>query len=317
WITGMVLLGLVYYAGGGALLVDPSVSETSVPVAIAIGLGTILVSWFFYDTLWNSSVGKSTVAAALTSFAFVVGAAYFFGRFLSGRAAFIHSGAMMGTGMVGNVWRRIIPAQRALVAAVKEGRTPDATLGARAKQRSRHNNYMTYPVVFIMLSNHFPSTYGSTWAWAVLGGLMLLGMAARHFENTGDRSPGIVFGILGVVLILANSSLTPTGATGRGAVSGLPAVAAPSKGGPDFTPNGMDAKSLGTLKATVTFTGTAPAPKEVQIPGNCAPGLKGPVFDNKALVKDGKLQNAFVFIDEPIAWKDPPSNEEVLLDQRA
>jgi uncharacterized membrane protein/plastocyanin len=317
WITGMVLLGLVYYAGGGVLLVDPSVSEISVHTAIGIGLGTILLSWLFYDTLWNSPVGDSTLAGGIITFAFVVAAAYFFGRFFSGRAAYIHTGAMMGTWMVGNVWRRIIPAQRGLVAAVKEGRAPDPTLGKRAKMRSRHNNYMTYPVVFIMLSNHFPSTYGSTWAWAILGGLMIVGAAARHFENTGDRSPGVVFAILGVVLVVANSSLTSTGATGNAAGTGLPVVAAPAKGGPDYTPTGYDAKNLGTLKVTATFTGAVPAAKEVQIPANCAPGLKGPVFDNKALVKDGKLQNAFVWIDEAIDWKEPPPPEEVLVDQRA
>jgi uncharacterized membrane protein/plastocyanin len=318
WITGMVLLGLVYYAGGGALLVDSSVSDVSVPVAIGIGLGTILLSWFFYDTLWRSPIGESTLLGAVICFAVVIGAAYGFGRVLSGRAAYIHCGAMMGTWMVGNVWMRIIPAQKALVEAVKEGRAPDALLGKRAKQRSRHNNYMTYPVVFIMLSNHFPGTYGSAWAWAILGGLMLLGASVRHFENTGDRSPGLVFALLGVVLVLANSSLTGAGAgAGGGGGTGLPVVAAPSKGGPSFTPNGMDAKSLGTLKATVTFAGTPPAPKEVQIPANCAPDLKGPVFDNKALVKDGKLQNAFVWLDEAIDWKDAPPNDEVLLDQRA
>src|SRR5262249_13753743 len=156
-------------------------------------------------------------------------------------------GAMMGTWMVGNVWRRIIPAQRALVAAVKEGRTPDATLGARAKMRSRHNNYMTYPVVFIMLSNHFPSTSGSAGGWPILGGFMPLGAAARHFENTKDRSPGIVFAILDVVLVVANSSLTSTG-TSDATGSNLPVVAAPNKGGPQYTPSGLDAKTLGTVK---------------------------------------------------------------------
>jgi plastocyanin len=167
-----------------------------------------------------------------------------------------------------------------------------------------------------MLSNHFPSTYGSGWAWAILAGIMVVGAAARHFENTGDRSPGIVFAVLGVILLVANSSLTSTGATAASG-TGLPVIAAPSKGGPDYTPSGFDAKSLGTVKATVSYTGTPPAPKEVQIPSNCAPDLKGPVFDHKALVKDGKLQNAFVWIDEALDWKEPPPNDEVLVDQRA
>ncbi len=317
WLTGMVLLGLVYYAGGGVLLLDPSVSSIGSHTGIAIGLGTILASWLIYDALWRSPLGQSTLIAATLTFAFAVGAAYGFGKYFSGRAAYIHTAAMMGTWMVGNVAMRIIPAQRALVAAVKEGRAPDAVLGQRAKQRSRHNNYMTYPVVFIMLSNHFPSTYGSTWAWAILGGLMILGAAARHFENTGDRSPGWVFAVLGIILVIANSSLTGAAATsGEGAT--LPMVTASNKGGPSYTPNGYDRASLGTLKAIVHFKGAVPPPIEVAIPSTCAPDIKRPVYANTALVKDGNVQNAFVWIDKGISgWKEPPPKEEVVVDQRS
>ena len=318
WLTGIVLLGLVYYAGGGVLLVDPSVSSIPVHTAIGIGLGTILLSWLFYDTLWKSPLGQSTLLAGAISFAFVIGAAYGFGKVFSGRAAYIHTGAMMGTWMVGNVAMRIIPAQRALVAAVKEGRAPDAALGKRAKQRSRHNNYMTYPVVFIMLSNHFPSTYGSTWAWAVLAGLMILGASVRHFENTGDRSPGIVFGVLAVIVLIANSSLTSTAASSAGGGQPLPLVFAPNKGGAESPPDGFDPKSLGTVRIAVHFDGTVPPPIELAIPSTCAPDAKGPFFSNTALVKAGLVQNAFVWIDKGIeGWKEAPPNDEVTVDQRA
>ncbi len=316
WITGVVLLGVVYYTGGGVLLLDASVSSISAPVGMAIGLGTIAVSWVLYDLFWLSPLAKSTLFGAIVTFAFVVGSAWFFGRFFSGRAAYIHTGAMMGTWMVGNVAMRIIPAQRGLVAAVKEGRAPDATLGKRAKQRSRHNNYMTYPVVFIMLSNHFPTTYGSTWAWAVLGGLMIVGAAARHFENTGDRSPGIVFAILGTVLVVANSGLTSTASSGDGGGKPLPLVFAPSKGGPSFAPKSPG--GVGTVRAIVHFGGAVPPPVELAIPSNCAPDVKGPFLSNTALVKAGLVQNAFVWIDKGIGeWRDGPPNDEVTVDQRA
>ncbi len=320
WLTGMVLLGVVYYAGGGVLLLDASVSTITAPVGMAIGLGTIAASWVFYDLLWLSPIGKSMLAGAVVTFAFVVASAWFFGHFFSGRAAYIHTGAMMGTWMVANVAMRIIPAQRALVAAVKEGRAPDAALGKRAKQRSRHNNYMTYPVIFIMLSNHFPATYGSTWAWAVLGGLMLVGAAARHYENTGDRSPGIVFAILAVVILVANSRLTATSTSSDPGGGGqpLPLVFASSKGGPSAAPASAAASGTGTVRAVVHWNGAVPAPVELAIPSTCAPDVKGPFFSNTALVKGGLVQNAFVWIDKGIgAWSEPPPAEEVLVDQRA
>jgi uncharacterized membrane protein/plastocyanin len=319
WLTGMVLLGVVYYAGGGALLLDASVSPITAPVGMAIGLGTIAASWLVYDTLWRSPIGESTLLGAVVTFAMVVGSAWFFGRLFSGRAAYIHTGAMMGTWMVGNVAMRIIPAQRALVAAVREGRAPDAALGKRAKQRSRHNNYMTYPVIFIMLSNHFPTTYGSTWAWAVLGGLMLVGAAARHFENTGDRSPGIVFAILAVVLLLANSRLTSTSTAGEtGGGPSLPLAFASNKGGPASAPAAAVGVGIGTVRAVVHWNGAVPAPVELAIPSTCAPDVKGPFFANTALVKGGLVQNAFVWIDKGIdGWSEAPPAEEVLVDQRA
>ena len=319
WITGMVLLGLVYYAGGGVLLLDASVSNVSATTAMAIGLGTIAVSWVLYDLMWLSPIGKSMLVGGVITFGFVVASAWFFGRFFSGRAAYIHTGAMMGTWMVANVAMRIIPAQRALVAAVKEGRAPDAALGKRAKQRSRHNNYMTYPVIFIMLSNHFPTTYGSTMAWAVLGGLMLVGAGARHFENTGDRSPGVVFAILAVIILLANSRLTSTSTAGESGGSGggqtLPLVFAPSKGGPADAPAG---KATGTVRAVVKFAGTVPPQLELAIPANCAPDVKGPFFSNTALVKAGLVQNAFVWLEKGAGeWAEAPPAEEVVVDQRA
>jgi uncharacterized membrane protein len=183
WLSGMVLLVIVYYMGG--VLVDDSVARIGVGTGIAIGIGLLIITWVIYDQMGQSPVGKSESLFAVVSFLLIVGIAYGLTRVLSGRAAYIHVGAMFGTLMTANVWMRILPAQRKMVAALKEGRKPDAALAARAKLRSKHNTYMVVPVVFIMLSNHFPTaTYGNTYNWIILAVLVLVGWgAARIIRN--------------------------------------------------------------------------------------------------------------------------------------
>jgi uncharacterized membrane protein len=205
WMSGFLLLGIVYYLGGGAFLVDPSVSSISPGWAIAIGVGTLVVGWAIYDLIWISPLAEPSREkyAIAICVALLLGVTYGLSHVLSGRAAYLHVGALLGTLMAANVWMRIIPSQRELVNATKEGRKPDASFAKKAKKRSRHNNYMTYPVIFIMLSNHYPSTYGHAWNWAILAGLMLLGGLVRHYLNTGDRSPKILLGGVGAAAALA------------------------------------------------------------------------------------------------------------------
>jgi len=180
WISGMVLLTIVYYMGGA--LVDESVANISVGTGVAIGLGLLTVAWLVYDFMWQSPVGGSETLFAGLSLLLVIGVAYGLTRVLSGRAAYIHVGAMFGTLMAANVWMRILPAQHQMIAALKEGRKPDAALAARAKLRSKHNTYMVVPVVFIMLSNHFPTaTYGNKYNWEILAALVLAGWIAAKF----------------------------------------------------------------------------------------------------------------------------------------
>ena len=180
WISGMVLLTIVYYMGGA--LVDESVANISVGTGVAIGLGLLTVAWLVYDFMWQLPVGRSETLFAGVSLLLVIGVAYGLTRVLSGRAAYIHVGAMFGTLMAANVWMRILPAQRQMIAALKEGRKPDAALAARAKLRSKHNTYMVVPVVFIMLSNHFPTaTYGNKYNWEILAALVLAGWIAAKF----------------------------------------------------------------------------------------------------------------------------------------
>ncbi|MFQ5973909.1 MAG: urate hydroxylase PuuD, partial [Alphaproteobacteria bacterium] len=226
WITGMLLLVIVYYLGSGAFLLDRSVADIGMGAAIAIGVGTIVIAWVAYDALWQSSLVRAGAVLAVISTALAVLAAYGLSQVLSGRAAYMHVGAMLGTLMAANVWVRIIPAQRQLVAATKAGTAPDARLAANAKERSLHNNYMTLPVVFIMVSSHFPSTYGHRWSWAVLAVLGLVGAGVRHFfnlRNKGRRNvwliPAAAVAVLALMVLTAPRPAAPTAGDATGAVA--------------------------------------------------------------------------------------------------
>jgi uncharacterized membrane protein len=181
WLSGFALLVLVYYIGGGAL-VDPDVCDIKVSTAVALGIGVLIAGWLVYDLMMISPLGKNEQAFAVIAYLLIVGTTYALTRFLSGRAAYIHIGAMMGTIMAANVWMRILPAQKKMIAAIKEGRKPDDKLSAQAKLRSKQNTFMAVPVGFIMISNHFPGvTYGDRYNWAVLSILILVGWIAAKF----------------------------------------------------------------------------------------------------------------------------------------
>ncbi|PYX23856.1 MAG: hypothetical protein DMG87_04560 [Acidobacteria bacterium] len=177
WLSGMVLLFLVYYFTGG--LIDTDVADISQGCGIAIGLAVLAGGWLIYDLAARSLVGKSE--AAFAGFALVMTAAISWGLLhaLSGRAAYIHIGAIFGTIMTANVWFRILPAQRKMITAAAAGAKFDASLSAQAKLRSKHNTFMAVPVVVLMISNHFPvATYGNTYSWEILIALVLVGWAA-------------------------------------------------------------------------------------------------------------------------------------------
>ncbi|MBK9714112.1 MAG: urate hydroxylase PuuD [Kouleothrix sp.] len=183
WLSGIGLLVVVYYMGGAAYMVDPGVANISAGTAIAIGVGTLIGAWLAYDLLWRSPLGKNTPLAFAISFVLLIAVSYGLTHLLSGRAAYIHVGALLGTLMTANVWFYVVPSQRELVAATRAGLPQDPALSYRAKQRSIHNNYMTFPVLFVMVSNHFPSTYGNTLNWLILAILMVGSAAVRHFLN--------------------------------------------------------------------------------------------------------------------------------------
>jgi uncharacterized membrane protein len=181
WLSGYALLIVVYYLGGGAL-VDPDVREISVGAAVGIGIGVIILGWIVYDLLVLSPLGRNEVVFAVVAYALIVLLTYGLTRVFSARAAYIHVGAVFGTIMAANVWMRILPAQRKMIAALNEGRKPDDRLSAQAKLRSKQNTFMAVPVVFIMISSHYPGvTYGDRYNWIVLSGLILAGWIAAKF----------------------------------------------------------------------------------------------------------------------------------------
>ncbi|VVO17118.1 urate hydroxylase PuuD [Pseudomonas fluorescens] len=187
WMSGIALMCVVFYANPTLYLLAPG-SSLSGPEGVALGIASLFAGWFIYSFLCDSALGKRPALLGLILFVLIIGAAYGFSKVFSGRGAYLHVGAIIGTIMVGNVFRIIMPAQRALVAAIAENRTPDPALPAKGLLRSRHNNYFTLPVLFIMISNHFPSTYGSQYNWLILAGIAVLAVLVRHYFNTRHNS---------------------------------------------------------------------------------------------------------------------------------
>jgi uncharacterized membrane protein len=212
WLSGFALLTIVYYFNAQAMMVDRTVAELSSWQAIGIGLGSLLVGWTVYDLLCRSKLGKHDLLFGAVMFIFLVASAFVLTKYLSGRAAYIHVGAMIGTMMVANVLMLIIPGQRKMVNAMMAGQKPDPSHGLKAKQRSVHNNYFTLPVLFIMISNHYAMTYRHQHAWAVLAVMMAAGVLIRHFFNL--RHKGRTewrYPLAGVALLLALAvAIAPT-----------------------------------------------------------------------------------------------------------
>ena len=179
WISGFLLLGLVYYHGG--VMIDEAAWHTTPWAAAGASIGLLVLGWVVYDFLWISPLQRHEVAGGVVSFLLLVAAIFGATHLFSARAAYMQIGAMLGTFMAANVWVRILPAQRRLIAAAQEGKQPDLRLAEIAKQRSKQNTFMVVPVVFIMISNHFPvATYGNRYNWVILAALVLVGWGAAR-----------------------------------------------------------------------------------------------------------------------------------------
>lgn len=186
WLSGVAMLALVYWAGASTLLIDPSVAVLSVPAAVALSAASLVAGWFVYDALCRLFGERPLVLGGALYAAFVLAAWALFHVF-AGRAAYLHAGAIAGTIMAANVFFVIIPGQRRVVEAIRAGRAPDPALGARGKTRSVHNTYLTLPVLFTMISAHYPMTYGSAYGWLILALLGLAGVLVRRFFILSHR----------------------------------------------------------------------------------------------------------------------------------
>jgi uncharacterized membrane protein len=186
WLSGIALLAIVYWSAAGTFLIDKSVLDLTPPEAVGISIGTLVAGWFVYDALCRA-FGRNPKLLAVTVCLFVLAADYGLFHVFGARAAYIHVGAMIGTIMVANVFFVIIPGQQAMLAQIRAGQEPDPTPGINGKIRSVHNTYFTFPVLFTMISNHFPMTYASSSGWLVLAAICVAGVLVRQFFILGDK----------------------------------------------------------------------------------------------------------------------------------
>ncbi len=184
WLSGFALLAIVYYGGADLYLVDHEVAEITNSVAIALSIGSLGLGWVLYNLLCKSKLGNNSTLLLLILFCCLFFLSWFYTSIFSGRAAFLHLGAFTATIMTANVFFIIIPNQKIVVADLKGGKVPDPMYGVIAKQRSTHNNYLTLPVIFFMLSNHYPLAFAAELNWAIAPLVFLLGVSIRHFFNT-------------------------------------------------------------------------------------------------------------------------------------
>ncbi|PJF09493.1 urate hydroxylase PuuD [Pseudorhodobacter sp. MZDSW-24AT] len=202
WLSGFAMLVLVYYLGAEMFLIDPTVMDLQVWQAVAISLASLAFGWLAYNTLCRVFVNADQTVLMVALFAVLVGMSWFYTQVFSGRAALLHLGAFTATIMSANVFMIIMPNQRIVVADLKAGRTPDAKYGKIAKQRSTHNNYLTLPVLFLMLSNHYPLVFATQYNWIIASLVFLMGVTIRHWFNTKHARKGNPHWTWGVTAIL-------------------------------------------------------------------------------------------------------------------
>ena len=184
WISGFALLAVTYYWGAEAFLIDSSVRDLSVSQAIGISIGSLVAGWIVYDVVCKTPIGRNLLLLGAAVYMIIILAALAYGEIFGSRAALLHVGAVVATWMTGNVFFIIIPNQKKVVASLQRGEAPDPALGQQAKQRSTHNNYLTLPVLFMMLSNHYPMTFVGEDLWILVGLVVLIGAIIRDYFNT-------------------------------------------------------------------------------------------------------------------------------------
>ena len=190
WLSGFTMLVLVYYLGAQFFLIDPEIMALTVSQAVGISLASLGFGWVVYDLICKSRFGDDSTRLMIGLYVILVGMAWFYVHVFSGRAAMLHLGAFTATVMSGNVFFVIMPNQRIVVADLIAGRKPDPKYGKIAKQRSTHNNYLTLPVIFLMLSNHYPLIFATTYNWVIASLVFLMGVTIRHWFNSRHSRRG-------------------------------------------------------------------------------------------------------------------------------
>jgi uncharacterized membrane protein len=202
WLSGAALLMIVYWVGGELFLLDPTKAELSLWQGILISGGSLTIGWLIYDWLCKSRLSEQPTLLMLLLFVMLVVMSWGYNQIVTGRAALLHLGAFTATIMTANVFFQIMPNQRIVVADLKAGRTPDAKYGKIAKVRSTHNNYLTLPVVFLMLSNHYPLAFATEYSWIIASLIFLTGVTIRHYFNTLHRTGSGPHWTWGVTVLL-------------------------------------------------------------------------------------------------------------------
>lgn len=187
WISGMALMSLVYYGSASLYMIDLEVLDITQLQAVLLSLGGIVIGWIIYDGLCRSPLGKNDLILALAGLVFLVLLSFIYTQVFSHRGAFMQMGVTIGTMMVANVAMVIIPGQKKVVQALKAGDDPNPIYGVRGKQRSLHNNYLTLPVIFVMIGGHYPIIFATEYSWLILGLILIIGALIRHFFNTKHK----------------------------------------------------------------------------------------------------------------------------------
>ena len=312
WLSGLFLVLMIFYTGNGTFLLDSSVSNITYWQAVGLSVFSILGSWLFYDFLWENHLTKTKpLIGHILTLCWFAGMSYFLCHTLSGRAAYIHIGGMLGTWMTANVFLRIIPRQVKMVEAAKKGEPVNQEWAKNAKNRSTHNTYLTLPVIFIMTSNHFPFTYGHRYNWLILLVISLAGASLREYFVARVKNPSRSkkFGAISVALFLGLMfsnvlfSNIPFGSTGS---SNSDAMEKGIALNPSLVQNAKPAEKLGTavIKGVVRFEGTLPEREKLSLPPGCNSARKAETFSNNILINDGKVKNTLVQITQGLAGKN-------------
>lgn len=202
WLSGAALMVVVYYFGADLYLLDPDKLDAPIWQLILVSIASIAAGWVLYDLLCKSPIGANNTTLMLALYIILIFISWSYMQIFTGRAAFLHLGALTATIMSANVFLIIIPNQKIVVADMKAGRTPDPKYGIIAKQRSTHNNYLTLPVLFFMLSNHYPLAFAAEYGWAIAALVFLMGVTIRHFFNTMHRGGGLLWWTWGATAML-------------------------------------------------------------------------------------------------------------------